>query len=289
MLLLSIVNYIDEYLTSKNTVNSELEKKSIHKQVGGLIIASTLAGFIGAIAISFFGEISFSKNVILLSSFAGIGSAFLYISYFYLLAKFPVWQVVPLFQMSTIWLLIIELLLGETISLTQIIAIVLILAGAYVVDTGSLKWKIPGKLLLYMIPVTISWSFSLLAIKEGIIISSVTSVSFWEFLTVGIIGLILLFFVKPFREGFVYRSKTQGKVFLGGSFLNESLSLSSYFLNNLAVALAPLAAFVSALSGIQGVFLLFIFLLFPLKKERIKKIQILAIVIIATGVFMISR
>ncbi len=289
ILLLAVVNYFDEYLTAKNTVESDIEGASVHKQVGGLILASTLAGFIGAGAIAIFSDnITFAKNIILLSSLAGFGSSILYASYFYLLFKFPVWQVVPLFQMSTAWLIIMELAQGETITLFQVLGLVLIIGGSYVVDTGSFRWKIPSRLLLYMIPLTIVWSFSLFSIKTGVGLASVASVSFWQFLMIGIIGLILLIVVKPYREGLFYRVKTQGKLFLGGSFVSESLSLISYFLNNIAIAIAPLATFVSALFGAQGVFLLFLFLLFPIKKESIKPIQICAIITIAIGVFFIS-
>lgn len=107
----------------------------------------------------------------------------------------------------------------------------------------------------------------------------------------GFLGVFLFLLVPKYREGLLFRIKHQGKNFLGFSALNESLAQGSYIFGNLAVAAAPFATYIPAMSGLQSFFLLVLFLLFPLdeKRSKIKGMQILAMVLLVAGVFLIEK
>ncbi len=284
---LALVNYIDEYLTANNKLKQQAD---IHTRIGGLLLVSTLLTFFGAVFVALiYRETHLATIPLILSIVSAIPMVLVWASYFYLLTMYPVYQVMPLFQLNSLWLLIIELISGVPLSIPGLIGIFALMIGAYVLDAGSLKWKIPTKLLLLMIPVTLFSSIYLYLVRLASGKSSSIAVSLWQLIGVGSIGILLFVFVKKYREGFIFRIRNQGKNFLGFSLLNESLSQSGYVFLNVAVALAPLATYVAALSGLQSVFVLLFFVLFPQKqRSKITVLQIVSILLMAAGVFLIE-
>lgn len=286
--LLALVNYIDEYLTTNNKVP---EKANVHKKIGGLLLISTLLSAIGAIVIWLLvPSVQLAQSSLMLGLLSAIPMVVMYASYFYLLTTYPAYQVVPLFLISSIWLLVIELMFGGTVTFAGLLGIAILMTGAYFLDAGTLKWQIPTKLLLISIPATSAWAIALFMVRAAAENSPAILISFWQLVGIVLIGVCLFLFVKKYREGFLYRIKHQGKNFLGFSLLNESLAQGSYVFGNLAVAAAPVAAYVTAMSGVQSVFLLLFFLFFPIHKERAKvtRLHIISIVLIAAGVFLIE-
>lgn len=282
-----LVNYIDEFLTNNNKLP---ENTNVHTKIGGLVLISTLMSFAGA------GLMTLIPHDPTISTYAkvlAIGSAIpmvaMYISYFWLLITYPVHQVTPLFQISSIWLLTFELLSGGTISLTGLFGIFILMYGAYILDAGTFKWKIPTKLLLICIPATSTWAIALYMAKVATATASPIAFSYYQMLGVGIIGVLLFIFIKKYREGFLFRIKNQGKVFLGLSLVNESLAEGSFLFGNMAVAIAPIAAYVSAMAGVQSVFVMILFFIFPQgKRTKATLIQWIAVLLIAVGVFLLE-
>jgi drug/metabolite transporter (DMT)-like permease len=282
-----LVNYIDEFLTNNNKLP---ENTNVHTKIGGLVLISTLMSFAGA------GLMTLIPHDPTISTFAkilAIGSAIpmvgMYISYFWLLITYPVHQVTPLFQISSIWLLTFELLSGGTISMTGLFGIFILMYGAYILDAGTFKWKIPTKLLLICIPATSTWAIALYMAKVATATASPIAFSYYQMLGVGIIGVLLFVFIKKYREGFLFRIKNQGKVFLGLSLVNESLAEGSFLFGNMAVAIAPVAAYVSAMSGVQSVFVMLLFFIFPQgKRTKATLIQWIAVILIAIGVWLLE-
>ena len=288
--LVALVNYIDAELTADNPAKLSPDKLDPHVEVGGLLLISTLTSFAGALVVLlvFKDEMVFEQTGVLLSIGSAFPYAFIFAAYFYLLRRFPVYQVIPLFLLGSVWLLIVEILSGVPISVPQIIAVFLIIIGSYLLDVGKLEWKIPGELLVTMIPVSIVSAFALYLVRLASGTLPGTTISFWQFSGIGVLGIFLLLFVRKYRTGFLIRIKEQRRKFLGLSFFNESLSQGSYFFGNLAIAVAPAAAFVSALSGLQGVFIILIFLGFG-RKVKVNRIQVFSIAVIVAGAFMIER
>lgn len=286
--LQALVNYTDEYLAT----NNKLPKKAdIHSKVGSVLLISTLMSFVGAGLIWLVTkDIALSSQARNLAIISAVPMVSMYASYFYLLQKYPIHQIGPLFQISSAWLLVIELLSGGSVSFWGLIGIIVLMYGAYILDAGTFRWKIPTKLLLIAIPATSTWAIALFIVRIASSSGSAISVTFWQMITIGIIGIFLLVFVKKYREAFIFRIKNQGKTFLGLSFANELFAETSFVFSNLAVSLAPVAAFVTAMSGVQSVFILALLFLFPIgKRSKITKIQWIAVTIIALGVLLIER
>ncbi len=289
--ILAIVNYIDEYLTAKNPAAMGAMGDNSHRKVGGLLIISTLMNLPGAVvAFLFVGSIATTGNVIALATVSAIAMVTLWASYFYLITRYSVYLVVPLCQLTSLWLLIIEIITNNgSLSLPGIIGVVALIIGSYLLDLGEFKWKIPGRLFLTMLPVTFVSAAGLYAFRIASDMSSGPVVAVWHLFFIGIIGIVLVVLFKDYRAGFLIRVKEQGRIFIGLSLVNESISMGAYFLSNLAIAIAPAVAYVSALSGLQGVFILILFIIFPQKKEKITAVQIFAIVIMALAVYLIEK
>ncbi|MDB5225290.1 MAG: hypothetical protein JWL87_242 [Candidatus Adlerbacteria bacterium] len=281
--LLALVNYLDEYLTQHNSVSSD---SNIHKRIGGLILISTLLSVIGVCVLKLVvGDVHMEALPLTISLLSAIPMVFMWTAYFYLLNTYPVYQVVPLFQLTSIWLLMVAVATGQDITLLGVAGIALLIVGAYLLDVGKFEWSIPSRLLGVLAGVTLVWSICQYMVRTASDMThNVGAVSFWQYAGVTILGLILLIAVRQYREGLMYRIKHQGRMFLGFSVVNESLSQASFVLLNFAIALAPVAAYASSISGAQSVFLLGLFLLFPQKKTEVNAIQVAAIVMIALGV-----
>lgn len=288
MFLLSLVNYIDEYLTANNAVP---ETSDTHTKIGGMLLISTIANIVGVVVIWLVvGSVALPLTPLIISILSAIPLVLMFGLYFYLLVTYPVYQVVPAFLFISVWLLIIELLFGGSVTLVGLLGIAVLIIGAYLLDVGAFKWQTPTKLLLISIPASLGWAVSLFMVRIAAENNSAMVVSFWQFLGISIIGIFLFLFIKKYRDGFLFRIRHQGKNFLGFSVLNESLAQGSFFFGNLAVAVAPVATYVTAVEGSQGLFLLLLFMIFPLngKDVKINKIQIFSIFLIAFGIFLIE-
>lgn len=284
---LALVNYIDEYLTRNNKLP---KTTNIHTKIGGLLLISTLFCFFGAaVLFMFLGNVIIPGPSLMLSILSAIPMVITFALYFYLLTLYPVYQVLPLFQLTSIWLLIIEISFGGVVTLLGLTGILIMILGAYLLDAGTFKLQAPTKLILIAIPSTMPWAVTLIIIRIASESAPSPLITFWQLIGGGLLGIILFFFVKTYRQGLLFRIRKQGKNFLGFSFLNESLSQTSYFFGNFAVALAPVATYVSAMSGVQSIFLLTLFILFPQgDRTRVSKIHIFAILLIAIGIFLIE-
>ncbi len=288
ILCLALVNYVDEYLTANNKVSADA---SIHRKIGGLLLISTLMGFLGAsVLYLWLGDVSISQTALLLAMGSAIPMVILFASYFYLLTLYPAYLVVPLFLLSSLWMLCIEFVFGTMISLYGVLGIFALMFGAYILDAGELKWKIPTKLLLVSLPATGAWAIALFMVRIASESATPVVISFWQLLGIGFVGVVLFLGVRAYRVGFLYRIKTQGVSFLGVSLFNEGLSQVSYVLVVFAVALAPVTTYVSAIGGLQGLVLLGLFTAFPQKGERTKitRLHVVAIAVVALGVFLIE-
>lgn len=286
--LMAVVNFTDEHLASNNRLP---EKSSIHTKVGSVLIASTLMCFVGAFLLYLFARnTSLATTPLIMSILSAVTMVTTWSVYFYFLQIYPVHQVVPLFQLSSIWLLVIELFFGGSVTVGGLFGILLILYGAYILDAGTFKWQIPTKLLLIAIPSMSTWAITLFLVRKASEMGSPIAIYFWQLIATGVIGLLLLIIVSKYREGFLYRVKHQGKKFLSLSLLNETFSETSFLFSSLAVAIAPVAAYVSAMGGLQGLFIILLMFLFP-QSERatVTKTQWVAALIITTGVFLLER
>ncbi|MCE7897841.1 MAG: hypothetical protein DPW11_01395 [bacterium] len=285
--LMALVLYTDEHLATSNKLPPG---GNIHTKVGSVLLISTLMSFVGAALIGFTtADIHLTQFPLMLAITSAVPMVIMYGSYFYLLQLYPVHQVGPIFQISSVWLILFELLDGGTISSTGLIAIILLMYGAYILDAGTFKWKVPTKLLLIGIPVTSTAAIPLYMARVAARYGSATAFSFYQLLAIGFIGILILIFATKYREGFLYRIKHQGKKFLGLSLFNEAFAEGSFWLGNIAVALAPVGAYVSAMNGVQSLFVMMLLLMFPIgDRSKTTKSQWIAILLISVGAIMLG-
>ena len=118
--------------------------------------------------------------------------------------------------------------------------------------------------------------------------AEITAIYFWQLIGLVFIGLFLLG-VRPYRLGLTQRIQNEGSKFILPSLTNEACAQIAYWASSVAFAMAPLAAFVNGLGGIQSIFLLGFFYFFPIgARNTVTSAQWLGIIIIAIGVFLIE-
>ena len=284
--LMAWCNYLDEYLSLNNSVH---ESKSIHEKIWGVLLISTLFWFLSILIFWFLIDSFFiSQRGLIFSFFSAIPMVSTWAWYFYLLQLYPTNKVVPLFWISSIWLLIFELIFWASLWFFPLIWIFILVIGAYILDANTIKWKIPTQLFFYMLVVTSFWALTLFFIKQATIQDGSMVVFFYQYVGIFVLWILWLF-IKPFRKGFIHRIKEQWKLFLWLSFWAEWLAQISFYFSVLAVSLAPIAAYVSAISSVQYICINILFFLFPLhERNKISLLQIFAIFIIIFWVILIE-
>lgn len=286
--LLAVVSYTDEHLATNNRLP---KKADIHTKVGSVLIMSTLMCFVGAIILFLTTKkVDLNAFSLAISATSAFTMVAYWASYFYLLQEFPANKVAPLYQFGSVWLLIIELFFGGSVTAIGLLGIALLTYGAYILDTGVFKWQIPTKLLKIGLPATSLWAITLFLMRYASESGSILAIYFWQLVVTGVIGIFLYVLVSRYREGFDYRIKKQGRLFIGLSALNETFSETSYMFSAMAVAIAPVAAYVSSMLGVQGIFLMLLMFIFPQgERAKVTRAQVIAAILIAIGVFLIKN
>ncbi len=287
MFLMALVNYSDEYLTHSSTVK---ESKNIHERIGGVLTASVLLTIIGIVASSIFaGTIFINSEAIILCLISSVFMFSTWVGYFYLFQKYSAHKIVALFGLSTLWLLAFEIGLGETISIMALTGVLILVLSSYFIDIGHLKFTIPSSLLISMVGISFCWAMTALLWRYAIDIHDDSfAIYFWHL--VGITAFLpIILCMKSYRKGFIDRVKNERSQFLGRSIFNESCSQLSFYFSVVAYALAPLATYVSALGGLQSLFLLLLFYIKPIgSRNSITMVQLGSIVGIAIGIGLLE-
>jgi uncharacterized membrane protein len=277
----ALTNFIDKMFISRY----------FKSNVGTLIIYSSLIGLPISFVIVIFKPSVLSLN--LTTSVFIILNSFLYIlflfPYFKALSKADTSVVVPIFQTIPVFSYFLAFfILGETLSITQIIGSLLIIFGAIGI---SLKFKgkkmgLTKEVLFLQLLASFILATNYLFFKFFAIQLDFWTVSFWQYIGITIFGLILLIFFKSYRKSFFISFKNNSKSILGLNALNEIFNIIATIIFTFATLLAPLAL-VWVINGFQPlfVFLLGIFLtiFFPkIIKENLKKK-----ILIQKGIFIL--
>jgi drug/metabolite transporter (DMT)-like permease len=292
-ILWAIVNHIDKFLLSDRFEGSN---------VGALMIFSTLqCGLL--IPIFYFIDsnilnVNFGNIALLI--FTGILSVFAIMPYMYALDEEEASIVIPLFQLIPIWGYIFAFfLLGETLTLIQLVGCLLIIGGSAIITLDfdeEKKIKFKKKIILLMLLSTILFAlyetlFKFVAVDAGFVISS-----FWEYIGVFFMGILFYIFIKKYRLSFLNLLKTQGKKIISLNVASESLTMVGNIAVNFALIIGPVALTLT-ISGVQPIFVfligIFLTVFFPnIYKEKMSKkhlIQkIISIMIMVIGSVIIN-
>ncbi len=292
--LWALVNHTDKYLLSRARHRSSVEVLMVYSTLFSLIILPTLLYFA-------YSELFLSWQQVIIQIIGGI---LLTLSiYFYLKALdkdeasvvMPFALLVPVFGYFFSYFL-----LGEVLTSKELIACVLIVAGALVLSLEfeeERKIKIKHGVLLLMILHTGFQAaqetlFKFVTIENSFLVSL-----FWLHIGIAVCGFILVITQKELFGNFTDSVRVNGRVIFGVNFVSEAMSSVGYMVQNYASLLAPIAIIMS-LNGYQPVFVFVFGIIFTifvpnLVSERIKLKHLIhkgsAILIILIGTILIAK
>lgn len=234
--LYAFANHTDKYLISKYVRGGA---------VGSLIIFSALFAVVAMPVVLFIhpdvAEISFFRGIVLAVN--GTLSVIAILCYFYALHKDEVSNVVPFYQTIPVFGFILGyVILGETISVTQGVASLLIIAGALILSL-ELEEKVgfKKKVAVLMLSASILYAINSVVFKSVAIGTGYWTSLFWSMVGQVLIGLLFLLFVKKYRHQFVMMMRENGAAALGLNSLSEILFTIAEAATAFATLLAPVA------------------------------------------------
>lgn len=288
--LWAFVNIADHYLISKYS-QSEKERSS-----GGLVIFSSLIGLLGAFLIWVFvsgvSDIPLWDKIFLL--LAGALTVVWIILYLFTLEIEDVSAVVPWFLSVPVFGYILGyIFLGETLTTYQILGSVIIFFGLILISINfhEEKRSLKKKPLLYMVVACLIIAISGIIFKYVTVGNNFWISSFWEYLGLGITGLLIFLFIPKHRAEFMHMNKVGGHKIIFVNIISEIMSIFGNLLTNFALLLAPVTM-VFLVSSFQPAIVLILTVLgtkfFPhIIKENISRkvlvTKIIAITLIVLG------
>lgn len=287
-ILWSLVNVADQYLVKKYSTEEQGS--------GGLVLFSSLIGVFIAIAIGIFTSgvfnIPFLDKILLIVA-GGLGIAWV-ILYLYTIeiediSFIALWAaVVPVFGYIFGYIF-----LGERLTSLQIIGSLVVISGVLLVsiDFTSLKRKIKWRASLYMIAVDIIIATAGIIFKYITVEGNFWVSSFWEYVGLGLIGILIYVFVPKFRREFKHMNKEGGIKIFSLNIVSEFMTIAGNLFSNFAILLAPIAM-VYVVESFQPAIVLFLVVIgtkfFPqIINEKTNKAvlipKIIAIIVIIIG------
>lgn len=268
--LYAVTNYIDKVL---------LEKYFKQGGVGTLLIFSSL---LTALALPFLyiaDPASIQISPLYALVLAVVGALHVGVLFFYLKAleseevsiTVVFYQLVPVFAYGLGFLI-----LGETLTLLQILAMALIIFGTSIVSfevDAENGFRLRTKTIVYMLAAAFCWALGSVIFKAVALEEEVIRSLFWEHLMQTVIGIGLLVFVGSYRKHFLIAVRENSKRILSLNVLNEVLYMGGNIVFAFAYILAPIALVLLA-ESYQPLFALligvFLTLFFPhVIKEKI--------------------
>ncbi len=285
--LYALTNHIDNILLSKYFKEGG---------VGTLMLFSALLACI-ALPILFFidngvMEVAWENRFWL----AGVGVINTILLWAYLQAIFndeptvviTYYQLVPVLALG-----LANVVLGETITLAQMLAMGTIILGAIILtfaldEEGKVTWRL--KTAGYMLIACVCWAAESTFFKVVALEENPTRSFFWEHVSLVLIGVLMYTFIAHYRKSFHKALKLNGKAVLGLNVGNESLYMAGNYVAAVVVVMIPVSLTL-LMNSFQPLFVLIIGLilafLFPkLEVEHVSKRNMVqkVIAILLTGI-----
>lgn len=290
--LWSATNHIDKFLISKYFKGMS---------TGALILFSSIAGmFVLPFILAFHSNVLNIEplNALIIIGLSLISLLTLY-TYFYALRKDEASIVVPLFQTIPIFSYILGyFVLGETLTVKQILAAILVIVGAIAIslDITDKKPKLKSEVFLVMLLSSFLVALGGLLFKVVAIQADFLTTSFWAYVGDALVGIFMFTFIKSYRQQFLGVFKQNRITVISINVLNELLNIIAVMCIRFATLLAPLAL-VWLVNGFQPFFVfaygVILTLFFPnlgseslIKKHLIQKV--LAIIVMFIGTYFIN-
>jgi drug/metabolite transporter (DMT)-like permease len=255
--LYALTNHIDNIL---------LEKYFKEGGVGTLMLFSALLAALALPVLYFIDNGVFEVLAINRWLLAGVGLINTVLLWAYLQAIFndePT-VVITYYQLVPVLGLILGyLVLGETITNSQLWAMILIILGAVVLtfamdETGALTFRF--ETAGYMLVASLCWATESTFFKVVALDENPTRSFFWEHVSLVVIGLLMFTFIRHYRTSFLNALRVNSKPILGLNVLNEGLYISGNYVAALVVVMIPVSLTL-LMNSFQPLFVLVIGLL----------------------------
>lgn len=288
-------SYIDKHILSAHGKSGG---------VGSIVIFCCLFSVI-IIPISFFlgNEVFsvslFQSNVLIVNGMLAILAVMMYlhaIDRHNVLLSIPILQITPVVAFALGYLV-----LGETLTLRQMMGSLIIILGAVLFSLEINSWRnitLKGWSLVFVFGASIPFALSGVIFKWAALDIGYWTTQFWEYVGIAIFGFVLFAAVRTYRESFlsVFRDRLQRARVIGLNFGAETIMVTSELVLNFATLLAPIAL-VYVVNSFNSVFIftygLIAALLFPhvmkgISWTRLHLAQrVLTIAIMAAGAYML--
>lgn len=238
-ILWSIVNHIDKYMLSKY-----LKERG----VGALLIFSALASVIILPFFLYFYHaqiFNISSQDLITLFFVGLLSTLAF--YFYLkgMDEEEASIVIPLFQLVPVFGYFLGyLILGESLNTAQIFSSLLVIFGMIIlvieIDIDN-RITLKGKVLAFVTASSFLFALHDTLFKKVAITESFATSVFWQYVSLTVFGLLILIFIKKYRDDFLAMFHNIGGRLISLNVLSELLYISGNLTNNFATLLAPVA------------------------------------------------
>ena len=292
--LLACANHNDKFLLSRY-----LKKKTI----GSIVIFSSLFSGVAIPVVFFIQPDAYDVSLVQGSAVVATGmfSVFAVVCYLYALDLDEASFVTPFFQTAPIFAYVLGyFILGETITLAQGLASVVIIAGALALsfEFGRRGMRFKRNVVALMLAASLLSAingviFKLIAVDKGFWVSL-----FWGFVGQAMTGLAFLVCVRSYRRDFLglFRQQTAG-VIVGLIALSKILFSVSEAITLYATLLAPVAL-VLLVNSFQSLFVYIFGVVLTLFIPRVAKESLggmkmlqkgVGIGLMLVGGFLISR
>lgn len=281
-------------LTDKFLVEKKIKDPLAITIIGGLL---NLAWGIIILFFKGFQPIPFPQLFILL--FSGTLLTFYVIPYFSALSLDDASRVAPLFQFTSIYVLVFSFFfLGEKLTNNEMFGFLIILIGGFILGVEKIEGGIfkPRKSLYFMLISSLMYSATNILFKFVVVKTDFWLTLAYENMGLGL-GSFILLCLPNLRKRFIGEIVKLRLSTWGLLIANDILFVSALFSTAYAFLLAPVAL-VSVFLGLQPFFLLIYAVIlstwFPnIIKEELGKssliVKIISVIIIFLGVYLINR
>lgn len=293
-IIFALVNHADKYLLSKT---------KYHSSVNVLMVYSTMFSFVVIPFLFYFARAELFLNTLQVC-IQIVGGILLALSvYFYLIAlnKDEASVVVSFFLLVPVFGFIFSyFVLGEILTQNQVIACLLIIAGATVLSLEfeeERKFKVKHGVLFFMLLCTSFQAAQETLFKLVTIENSLTVSLFWLHAGIAICGLVLILVKKELFSTFLHSVRLNGAKIFGVNFFSEAATAIAYMIREYAALLVPITI-IMALNGYQPVFVFILGTLLTilspkLVHEKIKPLHLvhkgIAIAVILSGTILVAQ
>ncbi len=252
--LYATTNHIDKIL---------LEKYFKDGGVGTLILFSALLSVLALPVILFADPTVLSVDLNNIFLLTGVAILDLAILWFYLLAlKGDEPSIIVVFyQLVPVLALVLGyLILGETLTTMQLVAMGVIIFGTTIVSfeiDDKNNFKLRKKTIILMSAAALAWALESVLFKVVALEESVWRSLFWEHLVLVLAGLLIFTFVRSYRNHFLTALRNNSVAILSLNGINEGLYMTGNIVVAFAVMLAPVALILLG-ESFQSIFVLVI-------------------------------